>query len=357
MPIKFVLKQIHSLASEANDSVIGEYVYDGSLFTIGSDAGGTIVLTKSAPEQAVVIQEGEHLTLINGAEGTNLNGRDLRREAIEPLAVGDEIKIGDYVISVVSAGVASEGSQNGAASPANKTFLPAEPIATVSADEREKNFQLNRADKFASPAQKPARNFADILNTLRTEEDSFYFIVKNAAQEKEEARIPLEQTEMPLGFDAQGEISCAVEQITALYAIVRKDWSGIMVESQRRSGVFVNDEAVQTTRRLRNGDRVTFNAPRKNGKPASYLQLHEPSSLVALESILEPRRGSENSLTNGAPGAGNSSTDESLAAQPAISVLERRFFGYFNLFEVAVMAIGTLIAAVLIFLLLEFIVG
>jgi len=352
MLIKFILKQIHPSTSQAaDDSVIVEDVFDGSLFTIGSDATNTVVLTEAAPEQAVVIQEGEFLTLINSAEGTNLNGRDLRREAIEPLAFGDEIKIGNHVISVVSYKTVSENNQNGVNSSLNQTSLP-EPIAPVMTGERERNPLLEQNDKSEPPAKKPSRNFADILNTLRTEEDSFYFIVKNESEE--DSRIPLEQPEMPLGFDAKGKISYAVEQISALYAIVRKDWSGIVVESQRGGAVIVNDETVQTTRRLRNGDRLRFNAGRKSGKPMPHLELHEPSSVVALESILETRPGGENRILNAAE---NLSADEALTAKEKVPVLERNFFGYFSFFEIVSMAIGTLITAVLIFLLLELIVN
>lgn len=354
MLIKFVLKKSHPSASQtADDSVGGEHVFDGSLFTIGSDATNTVVVAGSAPEQAVVIQEGELLTLHNSAEGTVLNGRDLRREAIEPLAFGDEIKIGNHVIAVVSYQTVSENNQNGAHSSMIKTPLP-EPVAPVTTAESERNFLPEQNGNAAPPARKPARNFADILNTLRTEEDSFYFTVTN--ENEAETRIPLEQSEMPLGFDAHGRISCAVTEISALYAIVRKDWSGIVVESQRGGAVFVNDETIQTTRRLRNGDRVSFNVQRKGSKKTPSLKLHEPSSLVALESILETRSGGENAPKN-LGGAENLPASDVAPAKEKVPVLERNFFGYFSFFEIVSMAIGTLIAAVLIFLLLELIVG
>ena len=352
MLIKFILKQIHSSPSgTADNSVIVEDVFDGSLFTIGSDATNTVVLAEAAPEQAVIIEEGEFLTLHNSAEGTVLNGRNLRREAIEPLAFGDEIKIGNHSISIVSYQTVSENNQNGTAFSARTVPLP-EPIAPLLAVESEKNFLLEQNGKSESPAKKPSRNFADILNTLRTEEDSFYFIVKNGSEE--DARIPLEQPEMPLGFDAKGKISYAVTEISALYAIVRKDWSGIVVESQRGAAVLVNDEMIQTPRRLRNGDRLRFNAGRKSGKPMPHLELHEPSSVVALESILENPAGGESKNLNVAE---NLSADDALTAKEKVPVLERNFFGYFSFFEIVSMWIGTLITAVLIFLLLELIVN
>lgn len=352
---KFILKKASS-GSATDDYIIAEHIFDGSLFTIGSDAASTIMLPEAAAEQAVVIQEKDHLTLFNRSDGTALNGRKLRRESMEPLAHGDEIKIGSYVIKLFAAGYAIENG-NSRAAVANAApkdiFTTSEDIAVAHLPE----IQRENKNKPELPAKKNARNFADILNTLRTEEDSFYFIVENGKQE--EKRIPLEHAEMPLGLDAKGEISGRVEKISSLYAILRKDWSGIIIETQRGGSVFVNDEAVITTRRLRNGDRVSFNTLRQNDKTLPFLRLHEPSSLVALESLLETRSRDEgaNVGTNGAGSFYPTEIETSVAPDLNESFLERRFLGYFNFFEIASMIIGTLIGAVLIFLLLEFFVG
>lgn len=343
--MKFVLKQFSS-----DSAAVAEYAFDGGLLTIGSNADSTIVVRGSAPEQAVVILEGEQLTLINSGDGTVLNGRGLRREAMEPLQLGDEIRIGDFIISV--------SGENGNGNFVNREAVEIVPNqiinlpenSVVRTENQTQNVALNEA-----ASKKPNRNFADVLNALRTEEDSFYFTVENAAA-SEETRVPIEQAEMPIGLNAAGQITCAADQIAALYAIVRKDWSGIVVESQRNGAVFVNDEPIKTVVRLRNGDFVTFNAPRKN-KQTQSLKLHEPSSLVALESILETRSRTENLYRNPG-GTGNfasiHTTETNAAIAPVVPIVERDFFGYFSFFEVVTMAIGTLIAAVLIFLLLEF---
>lgn len=352
---KFILKKTAS-GSAKDDSVIAEYVFDGSLFTIGSDAASTIVLPEAAAEQAVVIQEKDHLTLFNRADGTVLNNRKLRRESMEPLNSGDEIKIGSYVIKLFAAGYAIEnGSRRAAVANAapKDIFTTSEDIAVAHLPE----IQRENRNKLELPAKKNARNFADILNTLRTEEDSFYFTVENGRQS--ERRIQIEQTEMPLGLNANGEICAKVEQINALYAILRKDWSGIVIETQRDGAVFVNDEAVAATRRLRNGDRVNFKTVRQNDKTLPFLRLHEPSSLVALESLLETRSKSEtaNGNTNGTGVFYPNEIETTVAPDLNESFLERRLLGYFNFFEIAAMFIGTLIGAVVIFLLLEFFVG
>ncbi len=362
---RFILKQF-SKDSAADDSVVGEYVFDGSLFTIGSDSGGTIVLPEAAAEQAVIVREGEHLTLFNRSEGTVLNGQTLRRESMQRLASGDEIKIGDYVIEFFAENPANGNGQPPvnavAAAPidifATTKDIPIARLAPFPEIKREEKTTLKEekeGQNSAAPPKKNARNFADVLNTLRTEEDSFYFIVENGTPENR--RILLEQTEMPLGLNAKGEISGAFEEINILYAVLRKDWSGIVIEAQRGAAVFVNDEILTTTRRLRNGDIVNFNAARQKGKAASFLKLHEPSSLVALESLLE-NRGRGAGIQKNLNGAiSYTEAEAEIADEPKVPFTERRFFGHFNFFEVVSMMIGTLIGAVVIFLLLEFFVG
>lgn len=356
MATKFVLKKAHSSAA---NSTIDEFVFDGDLLTIGSDAANRIVLAGSASEQAVVVREGELLTLINSHEGTILNNHPLRREAIEPLVGGDEIRVGNFIIAVVE-----DEPQNAENIIEPEKFSSGDEnfsknSAPVVTDSNEENLPFEDIGAAVSPTvaeKNPARNFADILNTLRTEEDSFYFIVRNGTSE-EKSRLPLEQNEMPLGFDAQGELTCAAEKISVLCATVKKDWSGIVVEARRGSGISVNDETLETIRRLRNGDCLNLPSGRKNGKKSFSLELHEPSSLVALESILDTRPPSGKIKLNSLENAPANETEKAAGGREPVPFIERRFFGYFSFFEVAAMIIGTLMGAILIFILLEFIVG
>jgi predicted component of type VI protein secretion system len=104
MAVRFVIKQNGSKQTAGENPAIAEYVFDENLFTIGSDAANHLVLAETAAEQAVVVREEEFLTLINRAEGTNLNGKPLRREAFLPLGDGDRIEIGTYTIFVFDSG-------------------------------------------------------------------------------------------------------------------------------------------------------------------------------------------------------------------------------------------------------------
>lgn len=385
MATKFVLRQEAGKRSKGAPSS-AEYTFDGGIFTLGSDATNNLVLDKAAaPEQAVIVREGDRLTLINSADGTALNGQNLRREAINPLVDGDEIRIGKYTISVIdevvdadqpTAAVAAKPEryvpdENGApqttAKDAGAPFSAAAAASTAAANEFSPLVERRAPPKPSAPDEKKSPgNFAAVLDTLRTEEDSFYFIVKNRENETGQ-RVALEQTEIPLGANEQGEIVFDIKQMTTVFGVARKDWSGIQLEANRRDTVFVNGEAVETSRRLRNDDVVSFAAPVEFS-----LVLHEPSLLVALEPLLSARTVSSPAAGgNGGGGAGESSAASSAlavnqtpaaaaavakgrAAKPSVPLLKRIFFKYFSFVEVLTMIIGTLIGAVVFFLVFEF---
>ncbi len=339
MAIKFVLKQIISGTSAENNPTPKEYIFDENMFTVGSDAANNLVVSEGASEQAVIVREGDFLTLINRADGTRLNKQVLLREAFHTLTHGDEISFGKYIISVVDDTLNSASNNVKHQSRQRFKVVKEQIISPLT----HTTFQ---PEKIIEQPQTP-RSFADILDTMRTEEDSFYFTIIEKDVETE--RIPLEQTEIPIGANSKGKIAFSIEQISTLYAVVRKDWSGILLESQRRNSVYVNDEVVETTRRLRNDDRVGFGAPTK-----CLLILHEPSSLVALESLLSARVA-ENGTRFGGLAAANSSAagNESTLENQNNSLLERRFFNHFSFTEVVTMIIATLIGAVLFFLFFE----
>lgn len=350
---KFILRQNLPNTHTTENPVIGEYSFSGDIFTIGSDAANNLVLSGALPEQLVVMRDDdERLTLMNSADGTSLNGSKLRREAIEPLTGGDRIEIGDFVVSLVF----DEGDS------IVEDFKENAPLDSQSI--RHTNERLFAPETIslviepAAEATAAPRNFAEILDTLRTEEDSFYFIRQGSAGAAT-ANVPLENIATPIGETAGGDIAFTIEEISTVFAIARKDWSGILLESQRHGAVFVNDEPVEATRRLRNDDRVRF-----AGRAKTVLVLHEPSSLVALESLLSARVDSNTARFGGlaANHAGSlpaSSQAAEIAAAAAAgrktSPLEKKYFNHFSFVEIVSMIIGTLIGAVLFFLAFEII--
>lgn len=337
---------------------VEERVFDDEIVTIGSDPGASLCLTDPsiAPEQAIVIREDGRPLLINRAPGTVFNGELLPREARRPLSEGDRMEFGPYVVGVASVNGYVEEA-------ARYEVRHARPDEHDAADSRGveggayNDAQTDDAQTREQP-QPQGRSFAAILDSLRTEEDSFYFVVESVAGGSR--RVRLEAAETMIGWDETGRrISCDAGTVLAARAVVRKDWSGVVALPLSPGMILVNGETVEAPRRLRDGDRVMLLRVSAQEPEDDCLVFHEPASLVVLDSLLPqqqtaapPQRvaadanaGEASSLVRTPPAA--------LEAKTGIAPAERRYFGYFTPLEVLVMVVGTLVTAAIIFIILE----
>lgn len=338
---------------------VEERSFDDEIVTIGSDPAATLCLTDPsiAPEQAIVIrEEGRPLLLISRAPGTVFNGELLPREARRTLASGDRIEFGPYGVSVA----AVEGERE----EAERYAARAEERGPAPADERDaadprggEGGAHGDAQSSQQQPQQQGRSFAAILDSLRTEEDSFYFVVESVAGGGSR-RVRLEAAETMLGWDETGRrISCDAGVVVAARAVVRKDWSGVVALPLSPGMILVNGETVEAPRRLRDGDRVMLLRVSAHEPEDACLVFHEPASLVVLDTLLPQQQ------TPAPPAKPEANAGEaaSLVRQPpaavelktATSSPERRYFGYFTPLEVLVMVVGTLVTAAIIFIILE----
>jgi hypothetical protein len=204
------------------------------------------------------------------------------------------------------------------------------------------------------------RNFAAILGSLRNEEDSFYFLVEGGTNSQ--TRIAISSAEMALGWDHTGQnISFNAATIASLRAFVRKDWSGVVVQTHKPGLVVVNGEPVEDTRRLRNGDRLMLVPTAVTRiQNQSFLVFHEPASLMVLDSLLPQKLPPPVALQSPAEMAAQLEQTREAPPQPGepskspARWSQRRVFGYFSPLEVLLMLLGTLFMAVIVFLALEF---
>jgi hypothetical protein len=335
--------------------------FDGPIVTIGSDPAASLHLDDRtvAAEQAIIISGDEESPLfINRADGTFLNGESLAREARRPLSHGDSISIGPYVISLQT----GNGFRPGAALPelgSGATDANAERAV------RDTGEAPALPDEAAPATTQQPTSFAAILDSLRTEEDTFYFQVETATAGRR--RVPVEGAGMLLGWDWTGQnVVCGdAGAIMTVRATVHKDWSGVVLQPEEAGAVSVNGEPVEAARRLRNGDRVMLRpAPGSTGldQARNFLIFYEPASLVVLDSLLPSQQLPPPVAPP--PSAQDEATAAALVPAPAttpavrtparLPLKVRRYFGYFTLGEVALMACATLAAAFIIFLILEY---
>ncbi|HEV2861548.1 MAG TPA: FHA domain-containing protein [Pyrinomonadaceae bacterium] len=362
MAIRLIIRRRGAGGGEASAG----QTFDGPIVTIGSDPGASLHLEDPsiAPEQAIIIGGDDEAPLfINRAEGTLLNGEPIAREARHPLSGGDTISIGTYVISLE----AGNGFRPGAALPGLNSG------ADAKTDEGRPSPVTRETPALTDAEPGPARgvnqsqptSFAAILDSLRTEEDTFYFQVETATAGRR--RVPVEGGVMLLGWDRTGQnVACGDAQaVAAVRAVVLKDWSGVVLQPEVAGAAAVNGEPVEAPRRLRNGDRVTLlpvAAAAALDSSRNFFIFYEPASLVVLDSLLPPQQipppvASPPAEPEGAQGAALVPAPASVPEArrpPRVPLTARTYFWYFTLGEVALMACATLVAAFVIFLILEY---
>ena len=340
-----------------------ERSFDEPIITIGSDEAATLSLDDPAiaPEHAIILSEDGHQLFINRADGTRLNGEILMREARRPLAHGDTLGVGPYLISIAL--------DEDARRPLTSELEADRDAVSLQSDARRKPEAATPPEESAaattnaSQSERQAGSFAAILDSLRTEEDSFYFEVVGTTLGRQ--RVSIESSEMPVGWGQTGrEISCDSTAIAIPRAVVRKDWSGVVVQPSSPGAVAVNDEPVETTRRLRNGDRLTLRPGDASASPEeNFLLFHEPATLIVLDSLLPQRFPPPVSPVAEAEAGGPETRPETdppavhaAATAPHAGLFspDRRYFGFFTFAEIVVMMLGTLVAAAIIFLILEY---
>lgn len=333
---RLLVKKRKELLSELTQEIPAN-----GIITVGNDSSATVELKDEsiAPEQFVIVCEDDSMTLLCRVEGTAVNGEILPQGALHNLQFGDEITISSYTLT------ADSGETNGH-SKNEKAEIP-----PVSAE--------NQAPVTApAPPEKFERSLSDVLENLRSEE-KFYFLIKEASAENR--RVYVESEEMWLGWSAQGEcvISAEPAEIEIPRAQIRKDWSGVVLYPQKNGNVWINEETLSEPHRLKNDDKI-FLLSKDGGKLnlETVIKFHEPTALLILDSILPKELPPPILLDETANDIGAKEIDESdlihSSRVPPIQTRKRRnIFGYFTITEIIIMAIGTLITAAVIFLILE----
>lgn len=321
------------------------------IITVGSEPSSTITLSgeQVAVEQFVIVCEDERMLLLCRVDGTVVNGESLPQGFLHNLQIGDEIVIGDYRISVEDT-ITEE----------NK-ILPNNEVSEFA-----NNITPKNTGSLLNPTENNQKSLKDILEGLRAEE-KFYFLIQNGSGE--DRRVYVETEEMWLGWNTEGKcvLSVETENIASARAQVRKDWSGVVMYPLQTGNIWLNNQPLNEPHRLKNDDRLSLMSL-ENRKPClkTTVKFHEPTALLVLDSILpkelpppisfeEQRKSNlENNIESQNVGASQiQKTGTNLSIAPITSV-KKLIFGYFTFLEIIIMAIGTLITAAMIFLVLEF---
>jgi len=319
------------------------------IITVGNDSSATIELKdeKIAPEQFVIVCEEDTMTLLCRTDGTAVNGEILPQGALHNLKFGDEIKIDDYTLTPESEG-------NGDRRAAETTAYSAEI---------QEDLQTRPAPAgihTTGTTEKTERSLSDVLENLRSEE-KFYFLIK--ASDGTENRVYVESEELWLGWRETGECVILPDggDVEIPRAQIRKDWSGVVLYPVKKGDIWLNDETLGEPRRLKNDDKIFLQSKdtaRLNLE--TVIKFHEPTALLILDSILPRELPPPILLDETAADAGAREIDESdlidagkISSAAVKPPRKGNIFGYFTVTEIIIMAIGTLITAAVIYMILE----
>lgn len=338
---------------------------DNGIITVGSEPSSTIALPDEnvAAEQFVIVCEDDRMLLLCRVDGTAINGKELPQGFLHNLQIGDEITLGDFKIFVQEQSAESENF-----APNDSFGVPA-PSQTNGINGKISAYAAENPSSYEIQDEASQKSLKDILEGLRAEE-KFYFLIENGSGEGR--RVYVETEEMWLGWSAEGKCVLTGEtaQIAAARAQIRKDWSGVVMYPLQTGNVWLNNEPLNEPHRLKNDDRLLLMSF-ETSKPClkTLVKFHEPTALLVLDSILpkelpppvsfEDRRKGENEFIAGQQTPDGQSAGiipanaANLQNSSAISV-KKLIFGYFSFAEIFIMAIGTLLTAAMIFLILEF---
>ena len=144
-------------------------------------------------------------------------------------------------------------------------------------------------------------------------------------------------------------------------AQIRKDWSGVVLHPLKNKNIWLNKQVLDEPHRLKNDDSLQLLSKERALPDAkTQIKFHEPTALLVLDAILPKELPPPVSLdkTKRSPDTihETQSAEKNAIAkkQAAAKTGNGRFFGYFTGFEIFIMIIGILVAALLIFLVLEY---
>ena len=191
------------------------------------------------------------------------------------------------------------------------------------------------------------KTFAEVLHSLRTINDTFHLSVEGGPQAG--VCISLEgREEIPIGFDANRNISADANQIASRCATLKTHWAGVDLTPLKGITVSVNGEKLKRTRLLQHGDRVEFKQTSKN--PHVAMLFHEPISLRMLPSLLSGTQLTSKVEPN----------TDALEVPPVpvvqdvvVHAVPGRFLGLFTVNDIAVIAVCTAIGTTMIFVALN----
>ncbi len=271
--------QVTNLTSKEN--VLEKYLPpEIDIITIGRHPSSYIYLTSAhvSKEHALIIHENDIFFLVDkSSNGTLVNQARVERDKRIKLNNGDTVTTGEYQMvfvleedntiqelakpmsqkaASVTSPVPSSGTGLSAAGGAPATTRPIESFSQDS---------LLDDDPISTFASTPT-TFQDVIFGLEPGEESSYLVVVGGKKDGQRIELRGSTSEVFIGRGQNCQLQIEHPSISSNHAKIRMDWAGITVyDLNSQAGVFINGVRIASSRKLHNGDEISFGIPTSMG--------------------------------------------------------------------------------------------
>lgn len=269
--------QVTNLTS--NENVLEKVVPpELDIVTIGRHPSSYVYLTSAhvSKEHALIIQDNDSFYLIDkSSNGTLLNQTKVERDKRIRLKSSDVVTAGEYQITFtieedqpVPQMMKAPAATQKAATPAtvpnttNTGFSAgaSRPLEAIKTDALGTN-----DDPGATFASLPT-SFQDVIRGLEPGEESSYLVMVGGKRDGQRVELKGSTSEVFVGRGANCQVQIDHASISPTHAKVRMDWAGITVyDLNSQTGVFINGVRIASSRKLHNGDEISFGIPTSAG--------------------------------------------------------------------------------------------
>lgn len=256
---------------------------DLDIVTIGRHPSSYIYLTSAhvSKEHALIIHENDAFFLVDkSSNGTLLNQNRMERDKRVKLKNGDVIVTGEYQIAFITEQEqpapqpAKVAAPKVAAPTANVVTTPPAVPSTgggVSAAnsrpvETFKKDPLTDEDEVANTFASMPTSFQDVIRGLDPGEESSYLVMVGGKKDGQRVELRGSTSEVYVGRSPNCQVQIEHASISPTHAKIRMDWAGISVyDLNSPTGVFINGVRIAGSRKLHNGDEISFGIPTNVG--------------------------------------------------------------------------------------------
>jgi pSer/pThr/pTyr-binding forkhead associated (FHA) protein len=256
---------------------------DIDIMTIGRHPSSYIYLTSAhvSKEHALIIHENDVFFLVDkSSNGTLVNQTRIEKDKRIKLQNGDSITAGEYqmVFSLeeekVTAPQPAAAVQKVVTAPVTKAKSPvASPVPPPQAEETFKKEPLKDPfkdslmdDPSSTFAGSAPTSFQDVILGLDPGEESSYLVVVGGKKDGQKVELRGSTSEVYIGRGQNCQLQIDHASISSNHAKIRMDWAGITVyDLNSQTGVFINGVRISSSRKLHNGDEISFGIPTNMG--------------------------------------------------------------------------------------------